>query len=289
MIHLNTMKITLSNHLSYCFGVKRTLNLIETILRENPDKNYMMLGEIVHNEYVINDLKKKGLIFINTLENLPCQGTVIIQSHGVGQAIYRFLENNHIDYVDATCPMVKKIHKEIKQLEDNGFQAIIIGKKGHDEVTGIAGQVQKSIIIGNISDPALEEIHFAKKAGVVIQSTFIREDAREIIEEIKKRIEEVQVVDTICKPTTDRQDELNEKSKHADCVIIIGSSSSANTRHLFKIAKANLECVYLIDHPEKINALNLSNTDRIFVTSGASTPMYLIDHAIALLIEKTEA
>lgn len=277
------MQITLSHNLSYCVGVQRTLTLVEELLEKNPDKSYYMLGEIVHNEHVINDLRNKGLHIIRDFDQVEHNGIVIIQSHGVSLATLENLKKRKIDYVDATCPMVRVIHREIKKLENEGYFPVIIGKKGHDEAKGIAGQVKKAMIIGNPEEVQADLFSDKKKVGVVVQSTFIRAKALVILEALKSLGIEVKFVDTICRPTTERQEEVKNIAGKYDCILIIGSKTSANTKHLFTLASGTKSCVYLIDNPETVQDLPIPENATVFIASGASTPMYLIEKVISIL------
>ncbi len=279
------MEITLSNNLSYCVGVKRTLTLVEELLAKNPDKSYYMLGEIVHNEHVINDLRTKGLHIIRDIDQVGSDGTVIIQSHGVPLVILENLKKRKIDFIDATCPMVRVIHREIKKLENDGYFPVIIGKKGHDEAKGIAGQVQRAMIIGNPEEVQADLFSGIKKVGVVVQSTFIRTKALAILESLKSLGFEVKFVDTICRPTTERQEEVKNIAGTYDCILIIGSKTSANTKHLFSLASGTKSCVYLVDNPETVQELPIPEDATIFIASGASTPMYLIEKVISILTQ----
>ena len=238
------MQITLSQNLSYCVGVQRTLTLVEELLKKNPDKSYYMLGEIVHNEHVIRDLKSRGLHIIHDIDQVEDQGIVIIQSHGVSRAVLEKLKDNNIDYVDATCPMVRVIHKHIKKLEEQGYFPVIIGKKGHDEVKGIAGQVSQALIIGQPQEVSPGFFQQKKKVGVVVQSTFIRADALAILEKIKTSVPEVKFIDTICRPTTERQEEVKSIAGEYDFILIIGSKTSANTNHLYSLAVGKKSSVH---------------------------------------------
>ncbi|MCK4835001.1 MAG: 4-hydroxy-3-methylbut-2-enyl diphosphate reductase [Candidatus Aminicenantes bacterium] len=280
------MKIVLSEFLSYCFGVKRTLKLAEKLLEGKKDQIYYMLGEIVHNENVIADLKKKGLKIIKNPVQIKHNGTVIIQSHGVSQEVIRYLRQNRIPFIDATCPMVKIIHMHIKDLEEAGYYPVVIGKKGHDEVKGIVGQVKEAMIIGDVADVTGDKFQGITRVGIVVQSTFIKEKASKIHEKIQILVPEVKMIDTICKPTLSRQQEISKEAGRYDCVLIIGSKSSANTKHLFHLAKREKNCVYLIDTPERIRAITLPLQASVFVASGASTPGYLIDEIVSLLKKK---
>lgn len=280
------MNITLSQNLSYCFGVERTLTLVEELLEENPEKKYYMLGEIVHNEHVINDLKSKGLHVILDLERIEANGTVIIQSHGTAKQTLNALNIRKIDFIDATCPMVKKIHREIGKLEATGFFPVIIGKKGHDEVQGIAGQVRDALIIGSANDVKPEDFAGKKKVGIVVQSTFIRTKALAILEKIRSLVPEVKFVDTICQPTTERQTEVESIAGKFDFILIVGSKASANTRHLYKLASGTKSRVYLVDDPETARVLPIPPDASVFIASGASTPMHLIERVVSILTEE---
>ena len=162
------MHITLSQNMSYCFRVKRTLTLVEDLLKTNPDKTYYMLGEIVHNEHVIDDLKSKGLRVIRDLKQVTDDGIVIIQSHGAPQAVFKKLKEKNIDFIDATCPMGEVIHKKIRELEEQDYFPVIIGKKGHDEVRGIAGQVQGALIVGKVDEVNPDLFSDKERVGVVV-------------------------------------------------------------------------------------------------------------------------
>jgi 4-hydroxy-3-methylbut-2-enyl diphosphate reductase len=280
------MKITLSQNLSYCFGVERTLTLVEELLAENPGERYYMLGEIVHNEHVINDLKSKGLHVISGMENIEADGTVIIQSHGTAKQTLKTLKSRKIDFIDATCPMVKKIHREIVKLEASGYFPVIIGKKGHDEVQGIAGQVFDVLIIGSVSDVEREDFAEKKRVGIVVQSTFIHAHALAILEKVRALVPDVKFVDTICRPTTERQAEVESIAGKFDYILIIGSKTSANTRHLYKLADGTRSRVYLVDDPESTRGLTIPSDASVFIASGASTPMHLIEKVVSILSGK---
>ncbi len=280
------MFITLSQNLSYCFGVERTLTLVEELLEQNSEKKYYMLGEIVHNEHVINDLKSKGLQVISDLEQIEAKGTVIIQSHGTSKQSLETLKTRKIDYIDATCPMVIKIHREIGKLEAAGYFPVIIGKQGHDEVQGIAGQVKEALIIGDALDVDPDDFSDREKVGIVVQSTYIRAKALAILEKIKTLVPEVRFIDTICRPTTERQTEVENIAGKYDFIFIVGSKASANTRHLYKLAGGTKSRVYLVDDPEAIRALPIPPKATVFIASGASTPKYLIEQVVSILAQK---
>jgi 4-hydroxy-3-methylbut-2-enyl diphosphate reductase len=282
------MRIFLSKTLSYCFGVKKTLSIVEELLAKKDGNRYYMLGEVVHNEHVIRKLTQQGLNIVSSLDEVPEGGIVILQSHGTPVSLYQELEQRKIRYVDATCPMVRNIHIRIKQLVQQGYTPVIIGKKGHDEVRGIEGQVGQSIIIKGIEEATPELFAGIRRAGIVVQSTFQTQKAEEIVKKIRTLVPDVLYHDTICQPTKTRQKEIEENSKLYDCNIIIGSRNSSNTMHLYQIALANNPCTYLVDNLESARNLSIPSGSSVFIASGASTPEDLIEQIIAILQGKTE-
>lgn len=270
------MRIILSKLLSYCSGVQKTLELTNRLLAKNQGQPYFMLGEIVHNEHVIDDLKAKGLHFADSLDKIPPNGIVILPSHGTALSRYQDLDRRGYTYFDATCQMVKVIHRKIRKLAADGFVPVVIGQAGHEEVKGIAGQVCRAIIVKTPEEVTPELFRGIARAGVVVQSTFIEEEAIRILALIRDFVPEVVFHDTICRPTKTRQQDVEIHSRTADCVIVIGSQRSANTKHLYRIALKNNPQTFLIDKPESVDALVLPPEASVFIASGASTPIGLI-------------
>jgi 4-hydroxy-3-methylbut-2-enyl diphosphate reductase len=277
------VKIVLSETLSYCFGVRKTLQLLEKLLAENPQRPYAMLGEVVHNEHVIEALKAKGLRFVERLADAPPGAVIVLQSHGSPRAVYEELERRGLEFIDATCPMVEVIHKRVREVERQGYVPVIIGQTGHEEVRGIAGQVGRAVIVRTPDEVTPELFRDIARAGVVVQSTFVREDALRVLGRIRALVPEVVFYDTICQPTKSRQREVEKKSRPADTVIIIGSKRSANTLHLYRIAQKNTPCTYLLDRAEGVDAIEIPADATVFVASGASTPEELIFEVVRRL------
>lgn len=277
------MKIVLSETLSYCFGVRKTLELIDRLLAERPDRTYYMLGEVVHNEHVIEALKAKGLRIVGSLDEVPAGGVVILQSHGSARKRYAELEARGLEHVDATCPMVRIIHDKIREVEAKGFTPVVIGQVGHEEVRGIVGQVARAIVVKSPEEVTPDLFAGVGRAGVVAQSTFIEEDALRIVDRIRALVPEVVFHDTICRPTKTRQREVESHTRRADTVIVIGSKHSANTMHLFHIARKINPRTYLVDRPESVEAIAIPDGATVFVASGASTPGELIVEVVRRL------
>jgi 4-hydroxy-3-methylbut-2-enyl diphosphate reductase len=277
------VKIILSETLSYCFGVRKTLELTEHLLAARPDRAYYMLGEIVHNERVIEDLQAKGLRIVRTLEEVPAGGVVILQSHGSTRKRYEELRARGLEFVDATCPMVRIIHERIRAVEAQGRVPVVIGQVGHEEVRGIVGQVARAVVVKSPDEATADLFAGIARAGIVAQSTFIEEEARRIVERIRALVPDVVYHDTICQPTKTRQREVATHTRTADVVIIIGSRHSANTRHLFHIARSINPRTHLIDRPESVEDIDVAREAAVFIASGASTPMALIAEVVRRL------
>ncbi len=277
------MKIVLSETLSYCFGVRKTLELTDKLLAGRPDRTYYMLGEIVHNEHVVEALRAKGLRIVQTLEAVPAGGIVILQSHGSTRKRYDELAARGLEFVDATCPMVRIIHDRIRAVEAQGRVPVVIGQVGHEEVRGIVGQVARAFVVKSPDEVTPELFAGVGRAGVVAQSTFVEDEALRIVERIRALVPDVVFHDTICQPTKTRQREVETHTRKADCVIVIGSRHSANTRHLFNIARAINPRTHLIDRPESVEDIAIPPGAAVFVASGASTPMELIVEVVRRL------
>jgi 4-hydroxy-3-methylbut-2-enyl diphosphate reductase len=283
------MKIVLSETLSYCFGVRKTLETTDRLLADRPDRTYYMLGEIVHNEHVVEALKAKGLRIVQSLADVPAGGVIILQSHGSSRQRYRELEERGLEHVDATCPMVRIIHDRIREVEAQGRTPVVIGQFGHEEVRGIVGQVARALVVKSPDEVTPELFAGVVRAGIVAQSTFVEAEARGIVERIRALVPDVVYHDTICQPTKTRQREVETHTRTADVVIVIGSRHSANTRHLFNIARAINPMTWLIDRPESVEGIAIPGGATVFVASGASTPMELIVEVVKRLEARSGA
>lgn len=277
------MRIVLSGTLSYCLGVRKTIELVDRLLTERPDRAFYMLGEIVHNERVIANLRRRGLRIAASPAEVPADGIVILRSHGTPRALYGELAARGLEYVDATCPMVGRIHRLARGIEAGGRRLVVIGRAGHEEVRGIIGQVGRAVVVGRPEEVVPELVRGIDRAGVVVQSTFIEAEALRILDRIRALVPDTVYHDTICQPTKDRQREAAVHSGRADCVLVIGSQGSANTRHLYEIARRLAPCTYLIDDPASVEGIDIPAGATVFVASGASTPMEQVEEVIRRL------
>ena len=282
-------QIELTDNLSFCMGVQKSINLINEIIEKKEYKYVYMLGELIHNYQVIRDLEQKGIRIIKDINNipeLPKDSIMIVQSHGISPHIYEELKKRNIHFIDSTCSLVKRIHKAISQLEEEEYYPLIIGDPTHTEVIGIAGYAKhKPIVINKIDDINKSCFVGKDKIGIVIQSTVFYDRAREIINEIKSIVNDVKVIDTICAPTKSRQSEILEKSKKFKSVVVVGSKTSSNTNKLYSIAKSQNFNTFLVESESDIECIDFSNLTPVLLTSGASAPKYLIQ-AVEFKIKK---
>lgn len=264
------MKINLAKSSGFCFGVKRALSIaLETAKYK---KKVYMLGDIVHNKDVVSQIQKAGIKKIKRL--LPEKNRLLlIRAHGEGIKTYKTARLGGYNIIDATCPMVREIHKIAKGMENKGYRIIIIGDKKHDEVQGIIGQLKtKAIAIDSIKRIPIEKIKLLQKACVVVQSTQNLSNALEIAGILKRHIENLKFFNTVCVPTRIKQEEIKRMPKENDVMVIIGSKTSANTKRLYEISKSLNKKTYWIESIKDIKLNWLENAKSVGITAGASTP-----------------
>jgi 4-hydroxy-3-methylbut-2-en-1-yl diphosphate reductase len=280
-------KVDVSPYVGFCGGVNRTLKIIEKLRNERPEAKIFLLGKIVHNEIVLARLKRRGFKTIEDHRRAK-DGLLIIQSHGIPAARLDEIRASGIEFIDTTCPMVKDIQARARKLFREGYRVVIIGDRKHEEVRGIAGQVEDALIVGSPADVDPAVFKKVPRAGIVVQSTFIRVEAERILGKIRRFVPDVRFENTICKPTADRQRDARVQARRYDCVIVIGSPTSANTRNLMSIVGARNPRTSLVSRPEDVDALPFGPSRRFYVLSGASTPMDVIDRTVARLRRRLE-
>ena len=272
------MKVITAKTAGFCFGVKRAVEKVYEQVNQEKKEIYTY-GPIIHNEEVVSDLESKGVKVLESREELEKleRGTVIIRSHGVGRAIYRLIEEKGLELVDATCPYVRKIHRIVKEKSEQGVQVIIIGNDTHPEVEGIKGWcVHPAIVIAD--QESASELVFPEdqKICIVSQTTFNYNKFKNLVEIIDKKGYDIDVINTICSATEERQLEAGELADKVDAMIVIGGKSSSNTQKLFEICKANCVNTYYIQTLDDLELYSLPPVNCVGITAGASTPNYLI-------------
>ncbi|NQU19430.1 4-hydroxy-3-methylbut-2-enyl diphosphate reductase [bacterium] len=264
------MKINVAVSAGFCFGVKRAIDIAYKTLRTK-NKVYM-LGDIVHNEDITKEMDKAGVKKINRLVRVKNK-ILLIRAHGASKKTFQRAKSLGYTIVDATCPMVKEIHKIAIINEQKDYKIIIIGDNKHDEVRGIIGHLKnKTIVIDSNKKIPLKRIKKIKKAAVVVQSTQNFEKIQIIVDTLQKHIEDLRFFNTICKPTRTKQQELKIMPLKNAVMIIIGSKTSANTKRLYEISKLFNKRSYWVQSKDKVKTRWFKNARSIGITAGASTP-----------------
>ena len=269
-------EVILAKSAGFCFGVKRA---VDTVYEQTGKKNVYTFGPIIHNEEVVTDLEKKGVFVINTMEELDdiTEGTVIIRSHGVSSAVYEALQKKGVEIVDATCPFVLKIHNIVKQESANGKQIVIIGNEKHPEVEGIMGWSKTQVHVVDTAEKAQNlQLDPQREVCIVSQTTFNYNKFKELVEIISEKGYNIIIRNTICNATEERQTEAREIAKRVDAMIVVGGSSSSNTRKLYEICKNECKDTYYIQTLNDLDMTSLGKADCIGITAGASTPNNII-------------
>ncbi len=284
------MEIILGKTAGFCYGVKRAVDGAKEQLKKATNEIYC-LGEIVHNEEVINDLKKEGLRFVEDVKE--SKGDTIIRAHGVPKNVYKEAKIKKINLYDYTCPKVLKIHEIAEKYAKDGFYILLCGSKTHPENIGTLSFCGKNCSVIETVEEATKEIENLRKSKfkkvlLISQTTYKLEKFSKIEEIIKEKLSQgfiVEVINTICKATELRQIETKEIAKKVEYMIIIGGKKSSNTQKLYEIAKENCKHSICIQTKDEINIEEMSNYEKIGIMAGASTPMKSIENVIKFFKE----
>ncbi len=289
------MDVLLANPRGFCAGVDRAIEIVERALKMFGAPIYVR-HEVVHNKFVVNNLKEKGAIFVDELHEVPDGSTVIFSSHGVSKAVQNEAKNRDVKVFDATCPLVTKVHLEVVRYSKDGLDTILIGHKGHPEVEGTMGQYDDSYggqihLVENADDVANLSVGNTNKTAFVTQTTLSVDDTSDVIDALRNRFPSIigPKKDDICYATQNRQDAVKKLVASCDLLLVIGSKASSNSNRLREIADKNGIQAHLIDGPEYIQDSWLENKTRIGVTAGASAPEVLVQRVIQHLKEKEKA
>ncbi|HTH59348.1 MAG TPA: 4-hydroxy-3-methylbut-2-enyl diphosphate reductase [Paraburkholderia sp.] len=280
-------EILLAQPRGFCAGVDRAIEIVERAIQLHGAPIYVR-HEIVHNAYVVEDLRKKGAIFIEQLEEVPSGNTVIFSAHGVSKAVRADAEARGLRVYDATCPLVTKVHVEVAKMREEGYDIVMIGHKGHPEVEGTMGQVGEGMyLVEDSQDVGALQLRDPSRIAFVTQTTLSVDDAAEIIAALKARfpgIREPKKQD-ICYATQNRQDAVKFMAPQCDVVIVVGSPNSSNSNRLREVAEKRGIPAYMVDAPEQIDPDWLAGKRRIGLTAGASAPEALAQAVIRRLHE----
>ena len=269
----------------FCAGVDRAIEIVERALRKFGAPIYVR-HEIVHNTYVVEDLKAKGAIFIEDLAEVPAGATLVFSAHGVSQAVRREAAERGFTVFDATCPLVSKVHIEVAKLHREGYEFVMIGHKGHPEVEGTMGQLSEGIfLVEDVADVAALQVTRPDRLAVVTQTTLSVDDAAEILAAVKRRFPDVREPkqQDICYATQNRQDAVKVLSPQVDVVVVVGSPTSSNSNRLRELAQRLGTAAYMVDSPEDVRAEWFVGKRRVGLTAGASAPDILVQQVVARL------
>jgi 4-hydroxy-3-methylbut-2-enyl diphosphate reductase len=277
-----SQEIVLAEPRGFCAGVDRAIEIVERALTKFGRPIYVR-HEIVHNTYVVNDLKAKGAVFIEELADVPAGATLVFSAHGVSKAIQDEARERGFNIFDATCPLVTKVHVEVAKLHREGFEFIMIGHKGHPEVEGTMGQLESGIhLVEDVADVAHVSPAQTSKLAVVTQTTLSVDDAAEILQAVKARFPQVREPkqQDICYATQNRQDAVKLLSPQVDIVIVVGSPTSSNSNRLREVAVKLGTVSYMVDSADELKAEWFEGKRRVGLTAGASAPEILVRQVI---------
>ena len=277
--------ILLANPRGFCAGVDRAIAIVERALEKFGAPIYVR-HEVVHNTYVVNDLKSKGAIFVDELANVPRGSTVIFSAHGVSQAVRAEAESLGLHVFDATCPLVTKVHVEVAKMREQGLEIVMIGHRGHPEVEGTLGQSQHGMyLVETPEDVALLQVKSPDRLAYVTQTTLSVDDAARVVEALKLRFPGIlgPKKNDICYATQNRQDAVKALAPQCDVVLVVGSQTSSNSNRLREVADHLGVPAYMVDKADEIRHEWIAGKSRVGLTAGASAPEILVEAVIAHL------
>lgn len=277
--------IVLANPRGFCAGVDRAIIIVEQALEKFGAPIYVR-NEVVHNKFVVGQLRNKGAIFVDELEKIPAGSIVIFSAHGVSKAVRAEAESRGLTAFDATCPLVTKVHIEVAKMRKDGLEIIMIGHKGHPEVEGTMGQSEAGMYLVETPEDVLAlKVADSEKLAYVTQTTLSVDDATQVINALKQRFPHIKAPksDDICYATQNRQDAVKIMAKDCDLVIIVGSPNSSNSNRLREVAKNQGIEAYMVDNASHLQAEWLQDKQKIGISAGASAPEVLVQEVITAL------
>ena len=278
--------IMLANPRGFCAGVDRAISIVERALEEFGAPIYVR-HEVVHNKFVVDNLREKGAVFIEDLADVPPGATLIYSAHGVSKAVQDEVAARGFRVFDATCPLVTKVHKEVARLDTQGYQIIMIGHAGHPEVEGTMGQLPEGsiLLVQTVEDVAALEVADPDRLSHVSQTTLSVDETRDIIAALKARFPNIKSPpkDDICYATTNRQEAVKQLAAECDIVIVVGSPNSSNSNRLREVAAQRGVDAYMVDNASYLRREWFAGKRQVGVTAGASAPEVLVQEVIATL------
>jgi 4-hydroxy-3-methylbut-2-enyl diphosphate reductase len=283
------MKVLLANPRGFCAGVERAIEIVERAIDKHGAPIYVR-HEVVHNQFVVNNLKQKGAVFVDEINQVPEDGIVVFSAHGVSQKVRKDANSITSTIYDATCPLVTKVHKEVTRRQKQNHQVILIGHAGHPEVEGTLGQsndIKNITLVESISDVETLDFPTGIDISYTTQTTLSVDDTKEIVESLQSKFSQIQSPkkSDICYATQNRQDSVKAIINNSDMLLVLGSKNSSNSNRLREIAKKNKKPAYLIDGANDINPAWFKGINTIGITAGASAPEILVQEVVSYLLD----
>ena len=285
--YVERMRILLGRPRGFCAGVDRAIEIVEKALQQ-VDAPVYVRHEIVHNRHVVEDLRTKGAVFVEEPGDAPEGALLVYSAHGVSPAVRRAAESQHLRTIDATCPLVTKVHNEVHRMVAGGYDIVMIGHQGHVEVEGTMGQAPERMhLVETVADVETLEVRDPSKIGCVTQTTLSVDDTRAVKEALAARFPKIVLPrrDDICYATQNRQDAVKKLAFSAQLVLVVGAPESSNSNRLAEVAAKEGVASHLIQSAEDINPDWLEGIETVGVTAGASSPEFVVDQVVARLVE----
>jgi len=280
-------KLILAKPRGFCAGVERAIDVVKIALQIYPGPVYVR-KEIVHNSHAVEELRAKGAVFVDELKEVPEGARVVFSAHGVSPEVRDYAEGKKLKVIDATCPLVTKVHHEAVRYAEEGHTIFLVGHEGHDEVIGTMGEAPENIrLVENAEEAMILDVPNPDKVAVITQTTLSVDDTKEVVSALKERFSTLNAPakEDICYATQNRQTAVKQIAHEAELVLVLGSSNSSNSNRLREVAEAAGAKSYLIDDVRGINPDWLSGVRCVGITAGASAPEYLVEEVISFFRE----
>jgi len=280
---MSVEKVILAKPRGFCAGVEMAIETVNRALDKHGAPLYVF-HEIVHNQHVVADFQQHGVVFVNSVADVPARSNVIFSAHGVSPAIWQQAKEKQLQWVlDATCPLVEKVHREVRKFVAQGYWIMLVGHREHDEIVGTSGEApERTLVVENVAEAKSVVVADPEKIVVLTQTTLSVDDTREVIDVLKERFPGMitPAKEDICYATQNRQDAVKQLAEQVQLVLVIGSKNSENSNQLVKVARSLDKPAYLIDDQRGINPEWLRGISRVGITSGASVPDQLVQETV---------
>lgn len=285
------MKVLLASPRGFCAGVNMAIEALDLAIKSLPGPIYVY-HEIVHNKYVVEEFRGRGVVFVDDLTEVPKGATLLFSAHGVSPEVRRLARERKLQAIDATCPLVTKVHLEAIKYANLGYTIFLIGHEGHDEVIGTMGEAPKAILLVETPEEVSKlKVADESKVAYLTQTTLSVDDANRIIDRLRQRFPQIASPpkDDICYATQNRQEAVSVLSSEADVTLVLGSKNSSNSQRLAELSRERGVVAYLIDGPENIDPNWLTEAETVLVTAGASAPEVVVEAVLDMLREHFQA